>query len=60
MVACDTQPSLSTLNTSRLVVAFSVTIKNCPSGLNATEPDATALPLKLNPTTLPLPVVFDT
>src|SRR6202790_2911073 len=75
MVACDREPSLSTLNTSRLFVAFSVTIKNCPSGLNATEPDATALLLRkrkelgirtslpllnLNPTTLLLPAVFKT
>jgi hypothetical protein len=75
IVACDREPSLSTLNTSRLFVAFSVTIKNCPSGLNATEPDATALPLrrrkelgirtslpllKWNPTTLLLPAVFNT
>src|SRR5580692_7718741 len=75
MVACDREPSLSTLNTSRLFVAFSVTIKNCASGLNATEPDATVLPLrkrkefgirtslpllKLNPTTLLLPAVFNT
>src|ERR1700727_2314861 len=46
MVACDREPSLSTLNTSRLLVFCSVTIKNCPSGLNATDPDTTPLPLR--------------
>src|SRR6202021_78278 len=46
MVACDREPSLSTLNTSRLFVFCSVTIKNCPSGLNATEPDTTPLALR--------------
>src|ERR1700722_3233049 len=75
VVIGDSVPSLSTLNTSRLFVAFSVTIKNRPSGLNATEPEATALPLRkrnelgirtslplsnVNPTTLLLPAVLST